>query len=198
MIETEIKLRIRSAEDLARIARALPEPLSVRRQVNHYYDTPDREIQARLAGMFRVRRENDVWLACAKLGARLAADGTLQSTEIEVPWLPPPDWQPTDTQTLWASDLKPIRKLRDELGVADVVYLGAMKNERTVHAFGEVWIELDRLTLPDGTPDYELELETDHPEVVRPELEALLRRVNVPVEPQTRTKFERFLRTRRA
>lgn len=197
MTETEIKLRLKSAEDLARLERALPEPRSVRRQTNHYYDTPRREIQTRHRGMLRAREEEGVWRVCVKLGATLGADGTMHSTEIEVRWTPDPGWSPDDVETLWATDLEPIRKLRDELGIIGVEYLGSLENERSVHTFDDHEIELDRLTLPSGELDYELELETEDPDRIRPALEVLLKRAGVEAVPQTQTKFQRFLSGRR-
>lgn len=102
-----------------------------------------------------------------------------------------PLWQALASGLLPELPLEPLERLRHDFpGVERMVPLGQVQNLRIRYPLptGDT-AELDRTEFPGGGLDYELEVETEQPE----EVERYLQSLGVPLEPQSKTKFRRFL-----
>ena len=88
-----------------------------------------------------------------------------------------------------------MKMLEEEHGKrAPLIWAGQMINHRKRFQWDrELKIEVDASLYPDGFKDFEIELETYHPERERPKLIGLLQSLNLQFQPQTRTKYQRFL-----
>lgn len=71
--------------------------------------------------------------------------------------------------------------------------IGQTVNVRYQVRSGPFTLELDKTKFPDDSVDLELECETIMPDMAREHIEQLLKSLNIPFAPQTKSKYERFL-----
>ncbi len=188
-MEREVKLRLADEASWQRLQAVLGDPSASLDQVNLYLDTPSLEVAGR-RGMLRLRRQDGTWSLTWKRGLRME-QGYFEALEVECP-LDEAAGQCPDLAAL--EHLPPVRSLRAD-GVAGPLALqGEVRNLRQRYPLtdGSV-LELDRTTFPGGRVDFEVEVETMHPEQVTSLLEDLARRAGVVLQAQDRTKYERFL-----
>lgn len=186
-IERELKYHLDEAR-YERLKTALGTPEHTKEQVNLYLDTPGREL-CDAHGALRLRREGDKRFLTYKRGK--AQEGSffeLHEFEVEAT---PEQWSLLAGGKLPEGELEPIDRLKHDFPhVNGVVTLGEARNLRICYPLptGDT-AELDRTTFPNGRVDFELEVETENPAEVERHLESL----GVPLTPQTKTKFRRFL-----
>ena len=121
--------------------------------------------------------------------------GYFRSTEIESEI--PPGWVQGILDvpgSLFGLDLPPVQEVRRLFGEPDLRIIGRLDNERSRFHGGGLTIEVDRMTFPDGSQEFEVEVETGDPGAARAWLLGEFLRLGVRHEPGRRTKFERLLR----
>lgn len=188
-VEQELKCAFADRAAWQRALEVLGPAQQVLEQTNHYFSDP----LASSGWSLRLREENGAFRLTYKSG-RTARDGYFQALEVEddideasaarfLAGL-------TSDDPMWA--LAPLSRLRAERGVRQLQYLGFNRNQR--HACPqEGWVaELDISEFPDGSIDYELEVECANPLSVREQLQLKLGALTV----QTKTKYRRFLERR--
>lgn len=191
--ECELKLCVESREgylDLREADRWGSRGTPVR-QVNYYFDTEDLSLGSQRM-MLRVRDAGRCILTL-KCG-REASPGNFDSAEFEVEIprqrleaaLERPD-------SLLDPELSPVAELLARVGRLDLRLAGRLVNERVCREVDGWKLEVDRLTFPDGSESYELELETEDVDRARAWLEEELDARGIAHRPQRFTKFERLL-----
>ena len=191
--EIELKYRLKT-KDYQRLCRHLGRPQADFEQENHYFQSADGKIPG-ARGVIRIRLERGNVLFSVKLGGRLE-EGLISAREYEEPWKGDLDVMPPPAAAFWDFGYAGMKVLeRDAGGRFPLVWAGKMVNRRKVYPFeGGLSLEVDASRYPDGHEDFEVELETEQPEKARPRLRALLDRLGISFEPQTATKYQRFLR----
>jgi uncharacterized protein YjbK len=186
-IERELKYQLDEAR-YERLKTALGRQQKAKQQTNLYLDTPGRELCGAF-GALRLRKEGEKLFLTYKRGkSQKGSFFEINELEVEV------------TQQLWnvlaggqlpSEALEPLDRLRHDFPhVTELVALGEVQNLRLCFPLptGDT-AELDRTVFPNGSVDYELEVETETPDEVERHLESL----GVPLTPQSKTKFRRFL-----
>jgi uncharacterized protein YjbK len=162
-------------------------------QVNIYLDSADL-LLARAMTMLRIRSvAGRRPLLTLKSGTEVEA-GYFRSRELETEI--PADLLPEirrRPEALLGLDLAPVRELRERFGEPPLVVIGVLINERSDFRAGGLVLEVDRMTFPDGSEEFEVEVETTDPRQARSWVEAEFRRLGVSATPSRRTKFERLL-----
>ena len=192
--ERELKYRIGSREDFLSLRDAPDwgERGAVLAQLNYYFDTADLTL-ARSRAMLRIRTAGDCVLTL-KCGVE-ARPGYFDSLELEAEisegsiaaLLQKP-------ATLLDLLLPPIEELKRRFGRLEVSLLGRLHNERVRRTIDGLVLEVDRVTFPDGSELFELEIETD--EILRAEawVDSRLISHGLRLAPQRLTKLEELLK----
>lgn len=193
-LEQELKFRLDGSNGFRRAVEFLGPVLATVEQVNHYFGAPGGAVSPDWS--LRIRHEDQGYELTLKSGRR-QQDGYFEASELTCP-LSDDEAELLLTLVQWPEDLRqlePIRKLRAEFGIVQPAYLGSLQNQRhkcQVQPWGQP--ELDITSFPDGSIDYELEIETGEPQTATAYLQPL-----APVlTPQKTTKFRRFLERRGA
>lgn len=194
--EEELKYLLAGHEDLERLlgAGGLGGYLGTERQENLYFDTRNLRLLRGLA-MLRARAVAGGKVSLTlKSGTELEA-GYFSSEEVEA------DITGAilaelrrDPASMFRHDLAPVRALRARFGEPKLVLIGTLRNERARFLAQRFLVEVDRMTFPDGTEEYEVELETEERGAAREWLLGEFRRLGVRAEPGRETKLERLLR----
>ena len=188
-LEQELKFEFTDRVAWDRALEALGPPSSRLEQVNHYFS----DAAGSSGWSLRLRRENGNYRLTYKSG-RSAQDGYFQALEVEE-CVDSPSAEKffaglASDDPLWS--LPPLARLRADRGVSQLIYLGCNRNQR-FPCPQEGWVaELDISEFPDGSIDYELEVECSDPASVREQLQRMLGALTV----QTKTKYRRFLERR--
>ncbi len=194
-MERELKFHLPDKAAYDRLAEALGTELKRELQINHYLDTPDGELSRSGKSMMRVRDRGTHYTTTFKCGIAMT-EAYFESEEVQTQ-IPAQLAQAMQTGDLplEAQALAPIRRLFEVFGVQErLVPQGTMQNlRRTYHLSEHDVAELDETTFPDGSVDYELEVETDEPGRVKSVLELL---GFGDLAPQPKTKYARFLERR--
>lgn len=187
--EQELKFRIAGLDDFNRVLEFLGPVVQTVRQVNHYFCADDQPPGS--GWSLRLRRKDHDYELTLKSNRRFV-DGYFEADEVNAA-IPPelaqyfletPDWQDAHWQ------LAPLAQLRAQFGVQRLRLLGSSQNVR--HRCSErPWgtPELDVTGFPDGSTDYELEVETTVPQAVLLDLKPIQDILQV----QDKTKYRRFL-----
>jgi uncharacterized protein YjbK len=216
--ERELKLSL-TAEEAERLQRHLGGPLRVLLQRNHYLDTPDERLRSRRIGL-RLREETLLtdppapprYLLTAK-GPSRREEAIRDRPEIEVSLTAAAAGDILRAGIDPArSGLAPLRWAAREAAGARVAALGSIENLRRIYRLAPgagqppLELELDRTTYPDGSLEYELEVEYPPGEAHPPAdadplagaIRDLLTSLDIPWRPSPAGKFRRFLERRRA
>jgi uncharacterized protein YjbK len=216
--EREFKYRIPDERALERLAARLGGPRSVQSlQRNVFFDTPRQDLRARHLAL-RLRDEEGAFSLTLK-GPAQGPQAPLASREEEERAL-----GAREAQAILEGALDPLEALlrlgargplfecaRELVGREPVQICGGFDNERTRlgplvfppgSTAGHVF-ELDRTRFPDGSLDFELELElagTEDPGPIAQALEALLRELGIAPEtaPSKAARLFRILDARSA
>ncbi|HXE72503.1 MAG TPA: CYTH domain-containing protein [Candidatus Nitrosotenuis sp.] len=191
--ERELKYRLAGPADYQALLTELGRPCAQALQVNVYFEAPDGRIEA-ARSVLRLRCEGEARLLTYKRGLS-QEEGYFQAREVEE------EVDPATAERLLAGDLSedlwalsPLAALARDLGRCPLHVRGRTENLRLRFPLpGGDFLELDRTVFPGGQVEFEVEVETRQPDQVRAWLEGLWARTGVVVEPQTRTKYERFL-----
>jgi uncharacterized protein YjbK len=212
--ERELKYRIPARADFLHL-RDAPEwgaRQAPKRQVNHYFDTPDLAL-ARAHVLLRVREESRPPANAApedsgrqtayRLTVKCAEEarpGYFDSLELEAELSEAVFQQAlADPASLLDLPLAPLAEIRRRFGKPALAVIGRLENERVersaIPGAPFAAFEVDRLGFGDGGEEYELEVEVD--EGVAPEaeswIEAHVRGRGIRLEPEPKTKLERLL-----
>jgi uncharacterized protein YjbK len=192
--ELELKYALSGEDDVEAFAFKMGNPDKTLEQTNIYFDTPDRALH-RGGCMLRVRVVGERVVATFKSDASLK-DGYLECREQESS-LPLALWQEIEAgeRRLEEAAAPSVQAAMDILEPgARLEVLGTVLNTRRVYRLKSgCFLELDRTCLPGGRVDGEIEVETDQPEAVRVEVEALLEEHGIPWAYQNKPKYARFL-----
>ena len=196
--ERELKLAIADLESYRRIRDALPGFEGELRLVNHYLDGDDLPLVKRKV-MLRVRtcEGHPGGVVTLKSGTTVA-DGYFRSQEDEEP-LTGEEVDlllrlPAACDGLHPKARDVVRSALALLGEGDLKVVGKLVNLRRNYRLApEIVVELDLLSFPDGSQEFELEIETGDPESARRLLDPLLTRLGIGVTPRSETKFQRLL-----
>jgi uncharacterized protein YjbK len=191
--ETELKYRLAGERSYRKLCAFLGPPAEEWEQINHYYQSEDGTIPGK-EGVIRIRAEKGrVWFTVKREGTLLG--GLARSLETEVPWEGSGDVFPPGAASLWDAGHPGLKALAAERGGAfELVHLGGLVNRRRAYRLRDgLVLEVDASRYPDGTRDFEVEMETLTPERDRPKLLKILQEAGVRPVPQTETKYQRFL-----
>ena len=194
-IEQELKYKI-DESGYSDIKSVLGKPVKKLNQKNIYLIPKDTTDTAKHF-VFRVRIQNDIIFICIKKGTTII-NGLLRTREEEI-LLSQSDvpswekWSISPSEDIPDIPSEFLEKVSDILTSDIKLRLqGELNNYRLV--FKTAWgnIELDKTTFGNNDIEYEIELETEHPET-REEIEAFLTENNIGFKMQNLTKFQRFL-----
>lgn len=183
-LEIEVKFTIGSLEDLTRLEKVLGDPERDLHLMNRYWlaGSPDQ-------GMVRLREQGGATEATVKTRVdRPEAPGVFAHRER--------NQRLTEDETLAALQGDSLEKLAlvREAGLkGPFTYVGSIYCHRTVHPLGDLMLELDRIQFPDGTWEYELEVEHPEPEHAGELIAKLAREAGIVLVAGTRSKFKRLL-----
>ncbi|MEM7164354.1 MAG: methyltransferase domain-containing protein [Planctomycetota bacterium] len=191
--EREIKIALGSAEDHAKLAAALPSFIGEELQENSYWDSPDRRLTA--AGiMLRLRIEGEAAVVTIKGQATKSADGLFQAAEHEDSIELSVAHQVNAGQLALEAVQHPL--VAGLLAAHEIVSLerwGTMRNRRRRYQLPDGWVaELDETHYPDGSVDWEVELEGEDPEAGRHFIQQALDGQPIAHRPQTSSKSQRL------
>jgi uncharacterized protein YjbK len=189
-MEQELKIRLPAREDYDSVVGFLPPPLREVEQVNTYLDTSEAELRERRI-MARIRCEGPRVCLTVKWRPRHEA-GYFQAEEREADLAArtPEEALETGEARRVLSKLCPETV---ELPAGALRVVGTLYNRRRRYRLEGFDLELDHTNYGDGAEDFELELETADPEGAAALVRRLLAAAGAQGEPQTRTKYERFL-----
>lgn len=194
--EKELKVILDGAGEYRRLLAFLPRPLRLERLTNHYFDTPELELQQQ-GMMLRIRTSDTSGsrpLLTLKWNLRVVR-GTFLVDQVELP---------VDGATLRQylripspPDLWP-REIREQLARNAIhqplQIIGRSETRRTViRVPSGLLLELDACRFAGGFEDYELEVEGQDMGSIRKEVRKMLAACGIPVREQRRSKFARFL-----
>jgi uncharacterized protein YjbK len=195
--EREIKLKIPTPELYKKLVADLPGPEGVVHQRNHYFDTGDGCL-VRRGLMLRVRDEDGEIIVTLKGPAKRHGFASVR-TEVEE-GLQRDLWEQIlhGQGALEHLDAAPLRMLEPILGGRTLKLLGWIDNERRIHRLSsgplDLTVELDRTRFPDGSEEYELEVEVDRhrQEAAETYLRDILSELGLSWELQSKGKYQRF------
>ena len=195
--EREIKLKIPTLELYQKLAVALPGTEGVVHQRNHYFDTGDGCL-VRRGLMLRVRDEDGEINVTLKGPAKCHGSAWVR-TEVEE-GLERDLWEQIlgGQRALEHVDVAPLRMLEPILGGRTLKLLGWVDNERRIHRLSsgplDLTVELDRTRFPDGSEEYELEVEEDRhrQEAAETCLREMMSELGLSWELQSKGKYQRF------
>ena len=192
--EIEVKLTLLGEGAVERVLKALGPPTREVEQINFYLDTSSRELHDRRV-MLRLRKQGDRAVVTLKTDAEIVRGG-LRCREVEesISWVEGQQALQDGLQSLSVAPIKEVRYLVGHSAPLEVI--GTVVNLRRWIPFRDLGIvELDQMTLPDGTIHMELELETTSDRLTESiaVLEEFLRSCGVPYSDTVIPKYQRFL-----
>jgi hypothetical protein len=216
--EVELKLGLSSEAAYAQLRAALDTAgrfVRSVRQGNFFFDGLRGELtSARLSLRVRTERSDTALKSILTLKSGGVSNGAVSDrAEWECPLPLDVETARTEPSRLLALDLDPIRELKRCLpGLEGLRLLGGFANDRRVYQVPldlagtaatvdgtarriETTWELDRSEFPDGSVDFELEVELGRlpsPEAVISAIHAELARLGVPTSSQPLSKYARF------
>ncbi len=204
-IEVETKFSIEGEAEFRRFLAAAGTPASVRKQLNGYLDGPGGELD-RMGWMARIRLVGDETFLTLKGAApeiRGLPDGVFRALEIErrLPWADAASCFDTGTVPRGLLDPGPEAppEVRDFLGSGrGSVVAWSLTIRWTFRDPGRPDLIADETWFPDGSRDFEVEVEWDDVTIARRRAEEIARAAGVVLTPQTMTKHARANRHRQS
>lgn len=192
-MEKELKIHLKDAGNLKYLLEALPPPVRIVNQVNHYFDTPALDLRRNKA-MVRLRESSEGNFFTLKRDAKilagyLTAEDHETRTEFRARDIGPGGVIPVSVLPPGIQQI-----VAQEFGLSDLKHLGRIRNERRVIPMKEGFtIELDETHFPNGQIDHEIEVETADPDAALPVIERILDACGIPFDFEFKTKYSRFL-----
>ncbi len=213
LVEVEAKYSIQGETAFRRILACAGTPTSVRAQLNCYLDGPRGDLH-RMGWMARIRltdHEAVLTLKKAMPGTQRAGDGVFRAVEIERPiprtlaraWVEKAG-RPSGSRRRREQDLldpgpDAPREVREFLASGEVtVVTWSFTLRWTFRAAGRPDLLADETWFPDGSRDYEIEVESEDVEAATARALDVAGAAGVVLTPQTLTKHARAMRRRRA
>ena len=200
-MEQELKYRLKDVEAYDKLAQALGKEASRVLQTNHYFDDQESSVQRAGGSAVRIRHEQEdgreLWELTFKVG-RHQADGYFQALELNQ------TLEHSQAESLlrggaWPDEIwksAPMAEFERMFGRREMQPLGCSRNlRRRYPLYGET-VELDRTEFPDGSVDFEVEIETDKPREATMKIALVAQRAGVELLHQQSTKFRRFMQRR--
>lgn len=189
-----MKLRLPGAEAHQKLEQLLaPGRVATHQQENYFFDGLNKELNSRLV-VLRLRfYDTDKKAVLTLKGKQILQDGIGRATEVEEE-LDAKDarqflQQPSELLKL-PSEL--MHNLASKYDLTELVCMGGFNNTRQEVSWKGFTLELDETKYPWGTL-YELEAETDKPEALRSQLEAMLQQQDIPYSYSKTSKFANFV-----
>ncbi|MBM4370953.1 MAG: CYTH domain-containing protein [Deltaproteobacteria bacterium] len=184
MVETELKFRLAGEEELARLEALLGKPLLLRQLSSHYW-IPGSPPHASL----RLREVDGAAELTVKRGGAPPVDGLHVREEVS---------ERIDAGlavALLCGEVSPAElPLVHRTGLAAPFHdAGRLLTERRTFRAGILPVETDRVLFPDGSRDWEVEVEAPEAAALRGALLELARRAGVALVPSRDTKLQRLL-----
>jgi len=191
--ELELKYKLPDRDAYEKLRAALGRPQEEFEQVNYYFQSPDGSIPGD-RGVIRIRAEKGRLIFTVKLGS-MVEEGLTDAREFEEPWKGTHESLPPAPEDFWQSGYRGMRELERSFGRrCPLEWAGSMTNFRSVYSTADgLRLEVDASRYPDGSQDFEVELETGNPGRDRIRLLTLLTQLGVSCSTQTATKYQRFL-----
>jgi uncharacterized protein YjbK len=190
--EIEVKLRIVDRADFERLLSVLPPPRRRIVQLNVYIDTADGSVKRHVSTLrLRVTRDD----ACMTLKRRIgtSAGHTWRSTEVNVPI----DREAAVTWCLAGHgfSVPDVPEMEDVVAAAGGRELRAGTWSRTIRHVcdlsDDLALEVDETLYPDGTVDFEVEVEHGDPALALEAVRRVAAAANVSLRRQPATKHAR-------
>ena len=188
-MEREIKIRILTKEGFDKMVSLLPQPYETAELVNYYFDTPGVDY-GKAHCLLRLRHAKGKYIVTFKRGHSLE-EGYFQAfeEEKELSAAEAHDILTNPQKILTISQsIIPVMATEDP-----VALLGSAKTKRSKIKFSGYVIKMDEVLSPNGCEDYEIEVETEHPEEIKSHLLNLMNEHLIEYSMQIQTKYQRFL-----
>jgi uncharacterized protein YjbK len=201
--EIEIKLDLANQENYLKLIDYLGQCKNELFQENIFIDTFDNDFRNAEKAV-RIRKENDTVTVTIKGKSDRPMEGLVIRPEINVK-TDNSIYKAVKGNTLLVSDLPPeiLSQLDNIESVKPLDIIVSFKNTRrqfTVDTENSaLLLEIDATEYPDGTIDYELEVELDDKSEIEPAIKhvsGLLLGLSIPVKPQNESKLIRALMRR--
>ncbi|KAF9428571.1 hypothetical protein BGZ94_001918 [Podila epigama] len=200
-MEVEIKIRLFSEHDMARLELALASPLiRTEDQDNVFFDGVNRELIAQQL-VFRIRviqtAGSPPKAIVALKGNAVLVDGIAHVEEeeeaidldIALQIIENPNFIPEAAQSH-----RLLKKIVERVPCPEgYTHMGRFRNLRHKYQWEDYVVELDRTMYPHGTA-YEAEIESENPELAKQRLVALLEKNDIPFGNSQLNKFEMMLK----
>eukprot|EP01023_Acetabularia_acetabulum_P050240 TRINITY_DN5419_c0_g1_i1.p2 TRINITY_DN5419_c0_g1~~TRINITY_DN5419_c0_g1_i1.p2 ORF type:complete len:198 (-),score=26.49 TRINITY_DN5419_c0_g1_i1:253-846(-) len=192
-MEVEVKLRLPQAGHSLLIEKLKPFYLTTYNQENYFFDGAKQELSSQKV-VLRLRFYNIQEKAVITIkGKSVLQDGIGRASEVES------DVDPNlarsflkNPKGLLNLENPLVQDLKRNYSLDGLISLGGFKNIRQVHKWEGLVLEVDETGYDWGTL-YELECETDQPEVAKQKLEKFLQDSNIEFGYSSRTKFVNFV-----
>ncbi|MFH1529761.1 MAG: CYTH domain-containing protein [Pseudomonadota bacterium] len=184
MTETELKFRLEGAADAARLEAILGEPVTCLFLATRYW------LPSAPAGVaLRLREVGGATEATVKRSGGAPMDGLFVHDEQS-------ELLDAGAAVAFISGERPM----DELPLAARAglqgpfrYVGIILTRRHLYRVGDLPLEVDRVTFPNGADEWELEVETPDAAARRGDVEELAGRAGISLRPSVKTKLGRLL-----
>ncbi|GLC45337.1 hypothetical protein PLESTM_001721600 [Pleodorina starrii] len=195
-MEVEIKIRLPDRVAYDKVAASLAGVGQGRTashaQANYFFDGPNRELNSRRV-VLRLRTYNGDEKATITLkGKQVLENGIGRASEVEEDVAPEAAARYLAQPDAMLSEVPLIKTTAEKFGLSSLVGLGGFRNQRDCYSWEGHTLELDETQFEHGTL-YEIECETDHPEVLRDKLESFLASLDVSYSYSQTSKFANFI-----
>lgn len=190
MIETELKVKLDTIEDYKEIMNYLGDSFETKKQVNFFFDNKNMELTNQNI-LFRIRNENDKWIATVKYG-KIIKNGVHSCNEFEEEFSECPEFTCGNLFNIFNE----LTEYKFTLNLDELQCIGSFKNKRNVYRFlDNINLELDR-TDYSCEESYEIELEGNLESVQLAEikLQHIFSELDMEYKYQADGKFKRFLK----
>ncbi|KAG2441861.1 hypothetical protein HXX76_003469 [Chlamydomonas incerta] len=197
-MEVEIKIRLPDRAAYDKVGAALAAApggkgrLASHAQANYFFDGPNRELNSRRV-VLRLRTYNGDQKATVTLkGKQILENGIGRASEVEEEVPPAAAAVYLAQPSAMLTEVPIVKDAAGKFGVGSLVGLGGFRNQRDVYEWEGHSLELDETQFEHGTL-YEIEVETEQPEVLRDRLEQWLSGLGVSYSYSATSKFANFI-----
>ncbi|GAX78679.1 hypothetical protein CEUSTIGMA_g6117.t1 [Chlamydomonas eustigma] len=193
-MEVEVKIRLPDRVAYDKVALKLAAGLRVtHEQENYFFDGPGNELNSKRT-VLRLRfYDTDKKAVVTIKGEQVLKDGIGTAPEVEESVDPvlARGYLSNPLDMLVGSPL--VKTLAEKSALPGLVCIGGFRNRRQEYEWEGVVLELDETYFEHGTV-YEIECETDQPEMLRDKLETLLKSAGIEYGYSGVSKFANFIK----